>query len=345
MTPVIWTALWMIPVATLVLVLWRRETRRLGATPSPLFPVVAVVLVLAGGLLYYLLGYQPKTGEWLADYRELRPMARQLLAGEPASGLNEKTDARALAMTLQRELAVEPTAPGWYTLGLVFNEAGRPDAAAEAARHALKLAAGEQATQVRLLLARSLINQANGRLTGEAEQHLRQVLAEHPRHDSAWTLLAMAASRSGRHEVAVEAFESLLARHRDTEVGAMLEQGLAKARAQARRASAFAGIRVTVTAADAVEPGGTLFLFLRHEGGGGQPLAARRYLVDSFPLTLELRAQDWLQGYPEPSASLVLGARYSHGPGASVETASMSVAPVPLRGEPGDYHARLRLQP
>lgn len=339
-----WIALWMVPVAALAVFLWRREARRLGASPGLLKLLGPVILVVAGGLLYMWQGYRPETAQWLADYHELRPLARQLMAGQPAEGLSESTDVRALAMTLQRELARDPSAPGWYTLAMVYNESQRGQEAVEAARRALRLATPEQATAARVLLARSLITRAGGGLTDEAERVLRQVIERYPDHDGAWTLLATAGARAGRYELAVEAFESLLSRHGAGEAGDMLRQGLARARNQARLESAFADTRITVQASD-IGPGGTLFVFLRREGGSGQPLAARRYLVDRFPVSLTLRAQDWLQAYPDPSGSLVVGARYSTAPGGDVEAASLTAGPVPLAGAPGDYQAELRLSP
>lgn len=345
MASLAWIALWLFPVAVLALVLWRREARRLGVSPGPLKVLGLVGLVVLGGLLYLSLGYNPKTAEWLADYHEFRPVARQLMAGKPAPQLDENTNIRALAMTLQRELARDPSAPGWYTLAMVFNEAGRGNQAVEAARRALKLASEEQKTPARVLLARSLINRDDGRLTPESEALLRQVLRDHPDHDGAWTLLAMASARAGRHELSVQAFESLLSRHGEGEAGEMLRRGLARARDQAERQAAFADIRVTVSADQDVATGGTLFVFLRPEGGAGQPLAARRYLANTFPLTLSLRAEDWLQAYPDPGAALVVGARYSSAPGGNVETASLSAGPVALDGRPGGFHADLLLKP
>lgn len=346
MTSLAWIALWMIPVTALALLLWRREARRLQAPlPGPLKALALTGLVLLGGLLYLWLGFRAETAQWLADYRQMRPMVQQLMAGEPARGLDDDTDVRALAMTLQRELARNPSAPGWYTLAMVYNESGRGEPAVEAARRALKLSSPEQKMPARVLLARSLITRADGRLTGEAEEQLRRVLEVNPQHDGAWTLLAVSAARSGRHQVAVEAFEILLERHRDGESRAMLERALERARGQAQRQAAFADLQMTVTAPAQVQPGGTLFIFLRRENGGGQPLAARRYLVGGFPVTLSLRAQDWLQDYPEPGASLVAGARYSSGPGADVESATQVQEAVPLQGEPGRYHAELHLSP
>jgi cytochrome c-type biogenesis protein CcmH len=328
----------------LLALMWRREGRRQGAVPrwSAVIPV-ATLVALAGGGLYLALGYSDNTGEWLADQQRLKPAVREIMAGSAPGDVAADENAAAVARVLQRELAHEPTAPGWYALALIYNQIEWAPQAVEAARRAFAMAPDSARMPARLLLARSLVLAEKGRLTPEAEQHLRAILDQYPEHDGAWTLLALSASQSGRHDLAVEAFESLLSRHGDGEVAPMLRRGLEQARRQQDSQGLFGHINVRVRAGEQVEPGGTLFLFVRRPGGQGQPLAARRVLVDRFPATVVLGPGDWLQAFPEEGTELVVGARYALGPGASVENSSLRASPVPLTPRDTGLGAVLRL--
>src|SRR5690606_19396562 len=113
------------------------------------------------------------------------------------------------------------------------------------------------------------------------------------------------------------------------EAGDLIREGLARAEAQRQRGARLENLTFTVRAPE-LPDGGTLFVFLRPEGGSGQPLAARRVLVDAFPVTVTLRAEDWLQNYPEQADTLRVAARYTPAPGASVDQAGLSSAPQRL---------------
>ncbi len=344
----------LVMVALLALV-WRRESRRQGATVAagPAW-VVAAVLVVMGGALYGLAGYQESTGEWLRDHRRLQPMAIEILEGRsPGEVAGEDTRTGALTRVLQRELVRRPdSVSGWYALGLLYQQMEQPRMTVKAARHGLEVAEGAQRTAMRLLLARGLVASSQGQLNAEAERILLSIVETHPNHDGAWTLLAMAASRSQRHALAERAFENLLERHGGGEIGPMLRKGLEQARAARARAQQQSGaeqtaedeIVVRVSAGDGVESGGTVFVFLRGAESGGKPLAARRMPVDDFPVTVRVRAQDWLQQRPDNRSRLRAGARYSTDSGGGVGSAALRAAPQPLTdgGEGPDVRLELR---
>ncbi|HAM76284.1 MAG TPA: cytochrome C biogenesis protein, partial [Alcanivorax sp.] len=63
---------------------------------------------------------------------------------------------------------------------------------------------------------------------------------------------------------------------------------------------------------------------------GGQPLAARRVLAESFPIQVTLRPGDWLQAYPAELDQLRVAARYTPAPGSSVDQANLNAAPTAL---------------
>ena len=52
--------------------------------------------------------------------------------------------------------------------------------------------------------------------------------------------------------------------------------------------------------------------------------------MESFPVTVTLRAGDWLQNYPEKPDTLRVAARYTPAPGSSVEQARLGSEPQPL---------------
>lgn len=355
----VWGAVLCVVVTVLLAWIWRRDSRRRGATvargPAWAFALAVVAL---GGALYALVGYQNSTGDWLSERQRLRPVALKIIAGQsPGEVVGEDTRVGPLARVLQRELARHPdSVPGWYALGLLYHRMQQPRMAVKAARKALAVAdnAGQR-TAVRLLVARGLIAASGGELVPEAQEILLDIVNRQPRHDGAWTLLALSASRSGRHELAERAFQSLLQRHGEGELGAMLRKGLERARsarskdgAASRSSGASANaapVTVRVRAAEGVVPGGTLFVFLRRGGGAGKPLAARRLSVDEFPVTVTVRRGDWLQRPPADLAGLRAGARYSPGGGAGVGSAGLRVEPVSVDGDGEGPDAELRLEP
>ena len=296
------------------LLLWYREARHQGERLSPALFAWGLLIPLIGGGFYWGMGFESETRDWLDEYRELRPLARELAEGRTPDALEADIPQAHLARVLQREMARDPTPEGWYALALIYGELEAHEVAAEAARQAHHFRPGEQ---TRILLARTLMAKQQGALTEESRQLLEEVLHEQPDHDGALMLLGMGATQAGRHELAVQAWETMLERHGAGQAGPVLERSLAFSREQLERQEHFDGVEVTVEAED-VPPGGSLFVFLRREGQFGQPLAARQVLADRFPTTVELRREDWLQTYPGSDESLEVGARYSPSAGADV---------------------------
>ncbi|MFC6327822.1 tetratricopeptide repeat protein [Alloalcanivorax gelatiniphagus] len=307
--------------------LWRRESRRAGAPVT--WSGLALPLLVAGlaGLGYLTLGLHPETLDWLSEQRRYDAVAERVIRGEGPSDEDHDISAQALTRVLQAKVVRDPTLPGWYTLGLLYDQLGAPAQAQEAARRALALDPRDDGA--RLLLARGLIAQNQGRLNDAADAQIRQVLADNPTHDGALMLRAMAATEARRFELAADSWRALLVRHGDGEAGNLIRQGLARAEAQQQRGARLQNLTFTVRAPD-LPDGGTLFVFLRQEGGSGQPLAARRVLEDSFPVTVTLGADDWLRNYPERIDTLRVAARYTPAPGSSVEQAHLGSAPQSL---------------
>ncbi|MFP1683400.1 tetratricopeptide repeat protein [Alloalcanivorax sp. C16-1] len=310
-----------------VFLLWRRESRRAGAATSWSGLALPLLVVALAGLGYLTLGLHPETLGWLSEQRRYDAVAERVIRGEAPGVEDHDISAQALTRVLQAKVVRDPTLPGWYTLGLLYDQLGAPAQAQEAARRALALDPDDDGA--RLLLARGLIAQNQGRLNDEADAQIRRVLEANPRHDGALMLRAMAATEARRFDLAAEAWRALLVRHGDGEAGDLIRQGLARAEAQQQRGARLDNLTFTVRAPE-LPDGGTLFVFLRPEGGSGQPLAARRVLVESFPVTVTLRAGDWLQNYPEQPDTLRVAARYTPAPGSSVEQARLGSEPQTL---------------
>ncbi|WP_290526197.1 tetratricopeptide repeat protein [Alcanivorax sp.] len=316
----------LVALGALIWLLWQREARKAGKVMRGAIGIPLVVVLLAA-LGYGLIGYNEHTNDWLADQQEYRDVARAIIAGESPERAASEVPVGALVRVLQAELVKEPSAMGWYALGSLYDQLGAPEQSEEAARKALAMSPQEPA--MHLLLARALIQKAGGKLTDPALAELRWVLDREPAHDGAWMMLAMSADRAGRYDLAEQGWQALLSRHSEGETGDLLRRGLENARQQKARQEKFAGIQAVVEADD-LPAGGTVFVYLREAGSSGQPLAARRQVVPHFPATVSLSARDWLQRYPDDSAALVIGARYTPAPGGGVDQAAIMAPVKPL---------------
>jgi len=331
--------LWGVLVGLLLAWLCWRVLRPARAT---LRTLVVIPFVIAAGLTcYWSFGRNPNTGEWLETYSANRDLVRGMIDGKPDPALDQLPVAT-VARVLQRELAMQPTAEGWYALSLLYTDMQAPAVSITAARKSVRMAPDEDAPK--LLLARSLIAHKDGQLDSEAQSLIEDVLSRQPEHDGAWMMLAMAAMTSGDYDLAVTAFDNLLGRHDSGEAGVQLRKARDEALSQKKNQSWLANLTVTVEAAEGVQPGGTLFVFLRKPGDVGQPLAAVRMLADRFPMSVRVLPGNWLQQPPAPGTALVAGARYATAPGQGVDQAAVTAENQPLSGPDGALSATLRLR-
>lgn len=311
--------------------LWAREARREGQPLRAPLLLAGVLAPLLGVLVYLGWGYHADTREWLEDYAALRPVAAELVAGQPPQALPQDIPPAALVRVLQRQLVMTPSREGWYALGLLYSQLGAPNMAVTAARKTLEVA--PESVSARMLLAQSLIEEGEGRMNSEAETLLRGVVSEQPTHDGAWMLLGMGASQNRDYALAEQAWVELLSRHDEGEAAPVLRRSLAFARNQLANAPRFADVAIRVEVEGDVPPGGSLFVFLRDPDNPGQPLAARRVLAERFPVRVTVRGQDWLQPYPGADQELVAGARYSPRTAAGVDQSEFEAERVPFGGE------------
>ncbi len=304
--------------------------------------LVLVPFAIAAGLTcYWFFGRHPDTGNWLREYSDNRDLVRSMIEGNPSPALDTLPTAT-VTRVLQRELAMQPSAEGWYALSLLYTEMQAPAVSITAARKSVQMAPNEDAPK--LLLARSLIAHNKGELDDESRALIEDVLTRQPQHDGAWMMLAMAAMTSANYDVAVRAFDNLLTRHSDGEAGAQLRKAREDALTQQKNQSWLANLTVTVEAGEGIQPGGTLFVFLRKPGDTGQPMAAVRTLADRFPMRVTVRPANWLQQPPPPGTALVAGARYAMAPGQGVDQAGVSAENQPLSQSSGGLSATLQLR-
>ena len=319
-------------LAGLLLWLWGRHASHSGQSLSAghyLWVAAAPMLAFLG---YISLGHDTQVADWLHDQQRLSPVAREIIDGKTLEELDVDIRPAALARVLQRELVHTSSAAGWWELTRLYTELGAVDMATTAARH-LGAAPDAEPSGARMLLALALMQKAEGRYTDEVAALVRDVLSHNPDHDGALMLFAEGAEQRQDYVAAAGTWEKLLDRHANSTVAAMLEERLAFSRGQVARSAAFSEISVTVSGAQDLPVGGTLFVVLQDAKSGGRPLAAHRTLVSSFPVRVTLAPTDWLQPYPALERPLVLHARYTASPGGTVEDASYVSA-----DEPFDVH-------
>lgn len=337
----IWSVLVWALLITLALLLLSWQQLRHNSAASLRTLVVVPFAVAVAVTCYWFFGRHPNTSEWLQEYDANRDLVRGMIHGEADPALDQLPTAT-LTRVLQRELAMEPSAQGWYGLSLLYSDMQAPMVAITAARKAVQMAPQEDTPK--LLLARSLIAQNQGALEPEARNLIEGVLSRQPEHDGAWMMLAMAAMSSSDYDVAIRAFDNLLTRHGDGDAAAQLRKAKAEALEQQQNQSWLSNLTVEVQAGEGISPGGTLFVFLRRPGEQGQPLAAVRTLADHFPMSVTVRQNNWLQQPPEPGTTLVAGARYAQAPGQGVDQAAVTAENQPLSGKDGALRAVLQLR-
>lgn len=333
----------------LIALLWRRECRRQGVAVRPYVFWFPALLGLIAAMVFISLGMPAGVLQLLGDMHNYRPQAERLIAGEPLDHLErDKLPLLGLIHALQARLEDEPSAAGWAALSQLYAELTRQtaldasDMAVQAAKRSLALAPDDVSKQ--LLLAQTLIEANDGKLSDDSRQLLDQVLKQRPDYDGAWLLLAMAAARNGQYPVAEQAFRVLIAHHPDDKASALLKQSLVKLQAQQQRADHFARIQITVRGdkAGKLTTGGTLFVFVQQDGASGKPLAAKRVLLDRLPMTITLVRADWLGDLPAVDARLQVGARYATGAAASVADSRL-LASAPLKNGKDGLMAELTL--
>ena len=214
---------------------------------------------------------------------------------------------------LQQELKSNPNnIEGWVLLARTYNAMGNSEEANSAFKKAISLE--PKNPDLKAELAEVMLRSSKERtFPAEAVELLKQALAENPDHERALFFMGMNFLQRGDLEQAETYLNKLLPKL-DPEAANALREQINIARAEqnkpplamvaSEKSTNAASLKVTVSLdkslASAIKPGAVLFVFAKSVNGGGPPVAAKRIVVDTFPIELKLSDADSLM----PTANL-----------------------------------------
>jgi len=320
----------LLAVAFAVSALWA-TSRRLAIALAVALPVAAIGLYLWRGT--------PQSIE--------APAAMD--AAQPADATTPTPDFKAMVSELEAGLARDPSRwDGWNLLGNIRLEQGDHAAARAAFAKAHELRPGDDA--VAIGYAEALMRTSpDQRFPPEAVVLLERAARAEPPLPKAVLLLGRHRLDSGQPGAAADLWESLLP-DLDPAAAAKVREQVAKARASAAGnvAPAPGTIAITVAPAAALaqqaDAGGILFVFARAKGGG-PPVAAKRLVVERWPVTLALGDADRPMSEAKLSTQdkVLLVARLSRSGDATAASGDLESTPVEVRVAAGAT-ATLRLE-
>jgi cytochrome c-type biogenesis protein CcmH len=268
---------------------------RRGGAPRSAWTAVAVLVVVSAGAA----GLYAKFSNW--NWSQAQTESAD---GSPQS----------MVSTLARRLARNPDdLTGWLLLGRSYSVLAErsPELMPLAIRaydRANVLAKGENVDAL-LGLAEALVSQDDSQLGGRAGELVEKALTLAPQSPKALFYGAAAAIQRKQLPLARQRFASLLAENPPDNVRSIIQQQInaidqalagapsssADKPAPAVDTGAPARVRITITLAPKVKPGGQgdapLFVFVRDPRAAGPPLAVKR-LQAHFPQTVELSSAD-----------------------------------------------------
>jgi cytochrome c-type biogenesis protein CcmH len=264
----------------------------------------------------------------------------QALSAESVSENRPATDINSALANLEEELKARPdNLEGWVLLARTHKAMGNFEEANTAFKRAIKLEPGNP--DLKTELAEVILRSSKNRVfPAEAIELLRQALAENPEHERALFFMGMHFLQSGDLTQAESYLDKLLPKL-DAEAANALREQINIARAEknlplleltlaetpANTSSIKLKISLDKSLAPALKPGSVLFVFAKSVGGAGPPVAAKRIVVNTFPIELELSDADSLM----PTANL-----------SSQDKVSLS-ARISMQGianaQPGDIEA------
>lgn len=335
-----------------------------GLTEQPAVPtrslrplalgVLLGVLLLALGLYAGLLldrGVAPD----LAAQAAMAPTIDRLLAGQQPTPEDTHHTLAEFVRGLQRHLQHQPDdANAWMMLGMGFMQAHDYDPAKVALRRAAELSPDDPQIVMNWLQAEVMTQQ--GTMTPRVRGALGRILHDHPDHQGALLLLAMASLRGGEREAAVEALTHLQAlrqQQADTRPGGHeADDEIARLLAQARQPAveAQAGVHYDIEVnvapelARQIPQDATLFVFAKSLQGPPMPLAVIRRPASDLPLHLTLTDADSLNPSRPLSAEsvVVLQAKVSRTGSATPAAGDWIATAVPVqRGSQGVVQLRI----
>ena len=267
----------------------RRLLQDVSATESPasaplarwpgLITIMMVPLLAIG--LYLTIG----------NYKALDPAALTPPANDPQTQLQQM---QGMLPKLEQRLQAQPNDPvGWDMLGKAYMALERYPEAAKAYAKLAELQPNEAQVFADYADAQAM---AQGQtLVGKPAELIARALKLDPANGKALYLAGFAAQESGKPNVAMAHWGTLLAQlPPDSEGAVTLRQNLAELKLQLGEQAVHAGsdvsgqIRLSANLKDQPAPEDTLFIFARAVKGPKMPLAMLRVQVKDLPVNFKL---------------------------------------------------------
>ena len=265
-----------------------------------------------------LQGLLPEGSEDLANLNQLVAQ----LNGETGSPAPQAPDIASMVKQLEDRLEADPQNPtGWLMLGRSYLIMQRFPEAVSALEEAIKQNPDDPVTLLTLADADAMSN--GGRMAGRPAELVGKVLAMEPDNPKALWLAGIVARESGDDAKAVEHWQRLLPLISNDptsteEVKNLISQaGGTVKESEKSNPGIMSSLEATISLADQfagqVQPGDTVFIYVKAFNGPPMPLAAARKQVSDLPLTITL--DDSMSMIPEMKMSnhgqLIVGARIS----------------------------------
>jgi len=284
-----------------------------------LLPLIAV----ASASLYYLLGAAPDVA-----------ITRQL---EQINENSSEQDMAQLIGAIEKRSAQRPDNLNYIAL-LGRYYMGQQDYGRAASTYSALVADAPEDAQALAYAAQAEYLAAGRSLSDSARMKAEQALAVNPHQRTALGLLGMASFEQGQYRAAIEYWQRLLAMETPGSESANMiagviqsaQQKLGEAPAVASASPApvtadpaGAGVTVSVSGGDGINPGDTVFILARNaQSESRMPIAVRRMQGAQLPLTLRLDDSNSMAGQKLSETESV-----------------MVVVQVSPSGQPGDANA------
>ena len=302
--------------------------------PGGSFPVwiLLPLIAVASASLYYLLGAAPDVA-----------ITRQL---EQIDESSSEQDMAQLIDAIEKRSAQRPDNLNYIAL-LGRYYMGQQDYGRAASTYSALVEDAPEDAQALAYAAQAEYLAAGRSLSDSARMKAEQALAVNPHQRTALGLLGMASFEQGQYRAAIEYWQRLLAMETPGSESANMiagviqsaQQKLGEAPAVASASPApvaadpaGAGVTVTVSGGDGINPGDTVFILARNaQSESRMPIAVRRMQGAQLPLTLRLDDSNSMAGQKlseTESVMVVVQVSPSGQPGAANATWTGQAGPL-----------------
>lgn len=313
--------------------------------------VIALAVPVCALLYYYFSSYRGDTEDWIIVKVRFADIVSQAISQPDDLPEEVYQDLPNFTRVLQARVLREGMrdANSLFLLGMSLLQMRLAEQAHEFLRRAYHLQPERQ--DIMTAYAQALMTLNNNNLTAESGRLLHAVLQRNPGHQGALMLLGLGAFNNGDYEIAIKAWEPLLASLDASSQGAaLIDQRLNEARqllnsaadksaqANATAPAAQASITVTVDLTSELrarlQPEDTLFIFAKAASGPPMPLAAVRQAIKDFPIQVVLDDSKAMMPSRKLSdfqqTQVIVGARISKSGGAIARAGDFESLSEPL---------------